>query len=387
MKTAMPKESVMIVDDNPENLNVLSKMLDGQGWDVRVFPRGDLALHAALRQPPDLVLMDVLMPGLDGYATCRGFKQNIQLKDVPIIFLSALTDSQDKARAFEAGGVDYVTKPFYEAEVLARVRVQLALRRHQTFLEDLVLRRTGELLESQRRLRIWDGAKDQWLNLLSHEMRTPLTGVIGITELLFADLPPESDIQDLRQGYDQSVRRINKLIDDALLLTQIDVSSAQFAVRQVKWEDIYALLQSVVARQVPHADIRWQADSGDKTVEIEVEPELFQRAFLDLLSTAEHCVHSGETISVESFSSEACLQVTISTNGQSLPPEDLDSFFGVCGQRTLLKGGGDFGLAPALAQRIINLFEGECLVHNGKSGGIVIEIRLPIADNKHVARK
>jgi len=84
MKTALPKESVMIVDDNPENLNVLSKMLDGQGWDVRVFPRGDLALHAAYTQPPDLVLMDVMMPGLDGYATCRGFKQNIQLVDIPI---------------------------------------------------------------------------------------------------------------------------------------------------------------------------------------------------------------------------------------------------------------------------------------------------------------
>jgi two-component system sensor histidine kinase/response regulator len=384
MKTALPKESVMIVDDNPENLNVLSKMLDGQGWDVRVFPRGDLALYAALTQPPDLVLMDVLMPGLDGYATCRGFKQNIQLKDVPIIFLSALTDSQDKARAFEAGGVDYVTKPFYEAEVLARVRVQLALRRHQTFLEDLVLRRTGELMESQRRLRIWDSAKDQWLNLLSHEMRTPLTGVIGITELLFSDLPPESDIHDLRNGYDLSVRRINKLIDDALLLTQIDVSSEKFMVRHAKWIDVYTQLQSVANRHLPHADIQWQADSGDKAVEIKIEPELFQRAFLDLLSTAEHCVHSGEAILVESCSSESWLKVTISTNGQSLPPSDLDTFFGVCGQRTLLKGGGDFGLAPVLAERIFNLFDGECFVRNGVSCGIVIEIRLPISENSDV---
>jgi len=384
MKTALPKESIMIVDDTPENLDVLSKMLDGQGWDVRVFPRGDLALYAALRQPPDLVLMDVLMPGLDGYATCRGFKQNIQLKDVPIIFLSALTDSQDKARAFEAGGVDYVTKPFYEAEVLARVRVQLALRRHQLFLEDLVLRRTGELMESQRRLRIWDSAKDQWLNLLSHEMRTPLTGVIGITELLFSDLPPESGIHDLRHSYDVSVRRINKLIDDALLLTQIDVSSEQFMVRPVKWVEVYAQLQSVAAKQLPHADIQWQPDSDGKTVEINVEPDLFQRAFLDLLSTAEHCVHQGETISVKSVSSEAWLQVAIYTNGQFLPPADLDSFFGVCGQRTLLKGGGDFGLAPVLAERIFNLFEGECSVRNGTSCGIVIEIRLPISENTDI---
>jgi two-component system sensor histidine kinase/response regulator len=349
-----------------------------------VFPRGDLALHSAYSQPPDLVLMDVIMPEVDGYQACQGFKKNDLLKDIPIIFLSALSGLQDKERAFAAGGADYITKPFYEAEVLARVRVQLALRQHRLFLEDLVMRRTTELWEAHRRLRIWDGAKDQWLSLLSHEMRTPLTGLIGTAELLFSELPPESDIHELRHGYDLSVRRINKLIDDALLLTQIDVSSGQFIVCQVKWADIYSQLQSVVTKQLPHADIRWQADAAGKTVEIKVEPKLFQRALFDLLSTAEHCVHSGETISVESSSSEAWLQVTISTSGQSLPPDDLESFFGVCGQRTLLKGGGDFGLAPALAQRIVSLFEGQCSVRNGDSCGIVIEVRLPILKDGNI---
>ena len=384
MKADAPRESIMIVDDESENLNVLSKMLVRQGWDIRVFPRGDLALHSAYSQPPDLVLMDVIMPEVDGYQACQGFKKNDLLKDIPIIFLSALSGLQDKERAFAAGGADYITKPFYEAEVLARVRVQLALRQHRLFLEDLVMRRTTELWEAHRRLRIWDGAKDQWLSLLSHEMRTPLTGLIGTAELLFSELPPESDIHELRHGYDLSVRRINKLIDDALLLTQIDVSSGQFIVCQVKWADIYSQLQSVVTKQLPHADIRWQADAGGKTVEINVEPKLFQRALFDLLSTAEHCVHSGETISVESSSSEAWLQVTISTSGQSLPPDDLESFFGVCGQRTLLKGGGDFGLAPALAQRIVSLFEGQCSVRNGDSCGIIVEVRLPILKDGNI---
>jgi DNA-binding response OmpR family regulator len=378
MRAALTKESIMIVDDEPENLNVLLGMLDGQGWEIRVFPRGELALHAAYTHPPDLVLLDILMPGIGGYETCLGFKKNDLLKDVPIIFLSALTDSQDKMRAFEAGGVDYITKPFYEAEVRARVRAQLALRRNQLQLENLVLRRTGELMEAHRRLKIWDDAKNQWLSLLSHEMRTPLTGIIGITELLFYSLPPESDNHDLRRDYDISRHRITKLIDDALVLTEIDVSSEQFATCRVRWADLYAKLQAAVVGQLPHPDIQWLSDSSDADVAVEVEPDMLQRAFFDLITTASHCILNGETISVKSSSSGSWLRVAIATNGQSLPPSDLDTFFEVCGQRTLLKGGGDFGLAPALAKRIISLFEGECSVRNGESGGIVIEINLPI---------
>ena len=379
MKTDLPRASIMIVDDEPENLNVLSKMLSRQGWDIRVFPRSDLALHSAYSQPPDLVLMDVVMPEVDGYRACQGFKKNDMLKDIPIIFLSALSSLRDKERAFEAGGADYITKPFYEAEVLARVRVQLELRRQHLFLENLVLRRTAELMEAQRRLRIWDDAKNQWLNLLSHEMRTPLTGIIGITELLFHSLPPESDNHDLRHGYDLSRHRITKLIDDALVLTEIDVSSEQFATCRVPWASICAQLRKTSVEELSHTDIRWLSDSSDAAVAVEVEPGLLQRALFDLIATAAHCTLNGETVSVESSSTGLWLRVAISTNGQSLPPSDLDTFFEVCGQRTLLKGGGDFGLAPALAQRIISLFEGECSVRNGKSGGIVIEIKLPVS--------
>ncbi len=382
MKTDIPRESIMIVDDEPENLNVLSKMLGRQGWVVRVFPRGDLALHSAYSQPPDLVLMDVIMPEVDGYRACQGFKKNETLKDIPIIFLSALSGVQDKERAFEAGGADYITKPFYEAEVLARVRVQLDLRRQHVFLENLVLRRTSELMEAQRRLRIWDDAKNQWLNQLSHEMRTPLTGIIGITELLFSDLSPESDIHDLRHDYNQSVQRITKLIDDALLLTQIDVSSKQFAVCRVQWADLCEKLRTVSLGRLPHTDIRWVSDSSVATVAIEAEPGLLQRALFDLITTAAQCTLNGETVSIESSSSGSRLQVLIATNGLSLPPADLDTFFEVCGQRTTLKGGGDFGLAPVLAQRIIRLFEGECSVRNGQSSGIVIEIKLPVSEKE-----
>jgi CheY-like chemotaxis protein len=111
--------SIMVVDDTPANLRLLDDLLRQQGYRVRLFPRGALALKAAAANPPDLILLDIMMPDMDGFEVCRQLKANPALNDVPVIFISALADADHKVKAFEHGGMDYVTKPFQEAEVLA----------------------------------------------------------------------------------------------------------------------------------------------------------------------------------------------------------------------------------------------------------------------------
>lgn len=137
--------SIVIVDDNPNNLQVLGSMLQQQGYKVRPALNGDLALQAIAASPPDLVLLDIRMPGMDGYETCRRIKAQPETADIPVIFISALNESEDKLTAFEAGAVDFVSKPFQAAEVLARVRAQLQLHQMQQRLENLVTERTAEL--------------------------------------------------------------------------------------------------------------------------------------------------------------------------------------------------------------------------------------------------
>ena len=379
MRTPLPKESIMIVDDEPENLNVLLGMLDGQGWNIRVFPRGELALHAACTHPPDLVLLDILMPGIGGYETCRAFKKNELLKDVPIIFLSALTHMRDKVRAFEAGGVDYITKPFYGAEVLARVRAQLALRRNQLQLENLVQQRTGELMEAHRRLRIWDDAKTQWLNLLSHEMCTPLNGIIGTAELLFSEVEMDSDMNELQEGYEEAVQRIEKLIADAMLLTQIDVASDNFSLSPVSCGEL--LIEAVQEIKQRDAELKIEQAEPCGRDGVLAEPQLLSRALHDLLFVASCCIVDDEKIHIITESSETTFSILISTDGQSLSDAALETFFDVGGQSTLLKGGGDFGLSSALARRIVQLFTGTCFVKNGETRGLIIGVQLPFLEN------
>ncbi|MBN1878485.1 response regulator [bacterium] len=127
---------IMVVDDTPENLKLLSSLLKQNGYKVFALPRGDLALEAALQNPPDLILLDINMPGLNGYETCRLMKKDPVLKSIPIIFISALNQTIDKVEAFNSGGVDYITKPFYFEEIQVRMDTHLRLRAMQRVLEE-----------------------------------------------------------------------------------------------------------------------------------------------------------------------------------------------------------------------------------------------------------
>lgn len=139
------KGDVLIVDDTPANLRLLSQMLSEQGYRVRPVPDGQLALAAVGAEPPDLILLDIRMPGMNGYEVCEKLKSNTHTCDIPIIFISALDALQDKVRAFTVGCVDYVTKPFQVEEVLARVETHLALRNLQRQIEDANRKMAQEL--------------------------------------------------------------------------------------------------------------------------------------------------------------------------------------------------------------------------------------------------
>ena len=132
---------IMVVDDQPANLKLMEDMLSGEGYSVRSFPRGRLALTAAGQHPPDLVLLDINMPEMDGYEVCRRLKSDPELAAIPVIFLSAVKETEDKVRALRVGGVDYITKPFQLEEVQARVETHLALR-HARRKEKELLERT-----------------------------------------------------------------------------------------------------------------------------------------------------------------------------------------------------------------------------------------------------
>ena len=146
--------SVLIVDDNPNNLQVLMALLEQAGYKVRPALSGEVALRAIEVSLPDLILLDVRMPGMNGYETCRRLQANEKSRDIPVIFISAMDDMEDKLEGFRAGGVDYIAKPFQAEEVLARVMTHVQLRRIRCHMESMVKERTVQLSQSESRYRV-----------------------------------------------------------------------------------------------------------------------------------------------------------------------------------------------------------------------------------------
>ena len=378
-------KTIMIVDDEPNNLNVLEAMLREDGnYDVMAFPNGAMALDAVFTDPPDLILLDVRMPGMDGFEVCRRLKADKNLGKVPILFLSALTDPLDKVKAFELGAVDYLTKPLNEAEVLARVRTHMKLRDYQLDMEEQVRIRSEELLEAHRRLQVWDDAKTQWLGVLSHEMRTPLTGLFGVGDYVFDELPDDSPLKDFKDDYNHSRERVLKLVDDAFLLSNINVDSEAFKFSPVR-------LSSVVESALNQVDSGYASvvilppESTLISTRILADSTLLCRALGDLLKVASVSIPAGGKVFFDVVSHPTELKLLISTNGPSLPASSLECFFEVGGQRHTIAPGGDYGLRPALAAHIVDLFKGSISIRNGEQTGIVIEMCFPQKDSSDSA--
>lgn len=179
---------ILVVDDNPDNLRVLSMMLTENDYKVRPAPSGALALRSAGSRPPDLILLDINMPEMNGYEVCRRLKENPATAHVPVIFISALDDTADKVKAFKAGGVDYINKPFHLQEVLARVQVHISLRKMQRrlsernqHLQEIIgkLEATQQELVETRKM----ASLGNLVTGIAHEINTPVG--IGITSASF----------------------------------------------------------------------------------------------------------------------------------------------------------------------------------------------------------
>jgi signal transduction histidine kinase len=223
------------VDDKPSNLTLLGRMLTEKGYVVRIFPKGDLALKSAIADPPDLILLDINMPGMDGYEVCQRLKENEKTRELPVVFISALTHTDDKIKAFKLGGVDYITKPFQVEEVHARVSLHLSLKRIAATLEEKNsdLEKTLHNLKTTQQHLVMS-EKMAALGILiagiAHEINNPVnfikTGIMGLQQDI-------GDLETLLNAYEQcngncctpqiqtQITKIKKEIDYNLLTKEI----------------------------------------------------------------------------------------------------------------------------------------------------------------------
>jgi signal transduction histidine kinase len=318
------KENILIVDDTPENLHVLTQMLKEAGFRPRPAASGSFALRAAHAEIPDLVLLDIRMPEMDGYEVCRRLKADPTLRDVPVIFLSALTDTMIKVEAFEVGGVDYVTKPFQLEEIRARVEAHLRIRRLQS---DLV-RSNATLARTNSELQRLETLRDNLFHMLVHDMRSPLTVVSAALELI-----QESDAERL-SGEAQSLLRhargsVNALI--GMVSSVLDVSRMEAGSMPLEKE------RCDLSRLILEASEQLALLRGKRSLTVNVphdvpsvhaDRDIVGRVIQNLLGNAiKFTTEEGGTIRVEASASGAMVRVSVVDNGVGISPEYQQRIF------------------------------------------------------------
>ncbi|WRH66710.1 MAG: response regulator [Planktothrix sp. GU0601_MAG3] len=212
---------ILIVDDNPTNLSVLSQTLKGAGFAVRVAEDGESALQLVERKQPTLILLDVQMPGIDGFETCKKLKADPKNQEIPIIFLTALTDVKNKVKGLSLGAVDYISKPFEQEEVLARVRVHLQLKNLTETLEQRVAERTAVLEQAQVQLVQQEklSSLGQLVTGIAHEMNNPISCIVN-------NIPPAQeyfrDINHILNLCKTHYQQLPKSLQNAIIAADLD---------------------------------------------------------------------------------------------------------------------------------------------------------------------
>ena len=204
--------TILIVDDAPANVELLMGILKEKGYKPRAAISGKLAIQAAQKNPPSLILLDINMPEMNGYQVCEQIKADPSLTDIPVIFISALNETMDKVKAFGVGAVDYITKPFQFEEVAARVHTHLELCRQKR-----------QLQENYQRLMELEHLRDNLTHMIIHDMRSPLCAITLGLELVTHDHNrSDSSLKNILHSASESAKYITHMVNQLLDISRLD---------------------------------------------------------------------------------------------------------------------------------------------------------------------
>ncbi len=361
------KGDILIVDDTPANLQVLSSMLKEQGFKVRPVPNGKIAIRAVEARIPDLILLDINMPEMNGYETCEHLKADERFADIPIVFLSALTDTEDKVRAFRAGGVDYVTKPFQFEEVMARVETHLRVSRMQKQLE--------AQFEGLKEL---EGMRDSLTHMIVHDLRSPLTGIVTSLQLL--EMSSEKLEAESVEDVQRALRSSRALMQ--MITALLDVNKMEAGEMPVRLEeaDLRLTIQQALESLgglVSTRDVI--VEKGGPDVVVAHDTELTQRVVANLVGNALRYTPEDGTVTVTVTVGDDIARVEVQDTGPGIPEEYREKIFEKFGQvEAKGKGVATTGLGLTFCSLAVKAHGGEIGIESEMGRGSTFWFELPM---------
>lgn len=308
------KGTILIVDDNTNNLKVLAGVLKENKYDFRMAKSGQLALNILEKTKPDLILLDIQMPEMDGFETCKRIKENEENSGIPIIFLTANTDSESIKKAFKSGGVDYVTKPFNPDELLARINTHIKLK---TQTEELELQ---------------NATKDKFFSIVSHDLINPIAGIIGFSELLkenSEDLAPEK-IKSFATIINKSANFTLALLHDLLEWSRVQIGSIETDKEDFILSDLLTHNIAGVSPLVSSKNICSKA-SFPENLSVFADKKMVSTITRNLMSNAIKFTPKGGTITISSkeimVNGKKMIETEITDTGIGMSAEKVKNLF------------------------------------------------------------
>ncbi len=379
MSKTIKKYKILIVDDIPKNIQILGNILSKENYQIAYAQSGEQALSITHHQKFDLILLDIMMPDMDGFEVCKALKENPETSGTPVIFLTAKADMNSIVKGFAIGGQDYITKPFNASELLARTEThiqlheqRIALAEMNEKLEDKVKERTRQLEKAYKRLNQLEKAKTDFLDIISHELRTPLNGIIGLTTLL--NLTELSDEQQEYIHYLEDVaNRLTRFSETALLITNLRTNRSQpdFLPTQVKYIMEAALRQFEENNQGKYKSV--QLEMEDEDIQLAANTTLVKKSLEMLLDNA--CKYGGPDVNIRlsTLSDGNRIVLSCTDNGPGFNKDSQKRLFELFSTGDVLHQEGT-GLSLAAIKLIMDYHNGNIKVNNKEEGGAQVQL-------------
>ncbi|MEI7812556.1 MAG: hybrid sensor histidine kinase/response regulator [Ignavibacteria bacterium] len=373
---------ILIVDDISENLEILGTVLRERNFQVAFASDGNQAIKSALSISPDLILLDISMPGIDGYHTCEKLKSSEATRHIPVIFLTARTAHEDIVKGFEMGGVDYITKPFNSTELIARVVTHLDLKKSK---EDIELRKIVEeqLSNAKTKAEELSRFKSSLLGNLSHEFRTPLIGIIGFAQML-NDWATDPEFLMMIDSIYNSGKRLLSTLNSILDLSELEAGNLKANINEFNLSDIVQSVARLFKTDALRKQLSLIIEITDVGIIGLIDKALFDQVLIYVIDNAIKYTETGSiTIKVKK---ETDMQdnswgvISITDTGTGIPAGARELIFEEFRQASegFTREFDGIGLGLTIAKKMLSLMNGKIELNSELGKGTDIKITIPL---------
>ncbi|MFA6286064.1 MAG: hybrid sensor histidine kinase/response regulator [Opitutaceae bacterium] len=363
---------ILLVDDDRLNLRILRGMLKGEGYELTEADSSEAALDLYEEFQPDLVLLDVLLPGMSGFDACRELRKRHGTQTAPVIFITAKQEAESVVEGFTAGGVDYIMKPFRQKEVVARIRTHLQIRR--------LMSQQRALAEQLGRA---NAAKNKFLGMAAHDLRNPLASIRGLAEFLRDGTvgPLTPDQLELLDLIYQASQGMVTLVNDLLDVATIESGELKLEISPVALDELIEKSVALNGMEAARKNTRILFTRPASTPALSIDAAKIKQVVDNLLSNATKYSPPGSTVRVALCSlADGASTITVRDEGPGIPEGERDKLFKDFGRLSVQPTGGEksTGLGLAICRKIVEAHRGTIVAENLPSRGCEFRVTLPV---------